>query len=111
VPEIPDVEDLQLATMIDTLGNKDPTTYTIVPTLAPQPPLPTPQVLKSMRVTMVARSHLASQGANQGGINSVNQAFLPLTVENHPTTGIPDGYQRVPFTRRVELPNMGMTSF
>ena len=111
--EIPDVEDLQVAAMIDATGSKDVAQYSINfdGGLPPSPTLASPAVLKSMRVTLVARSHLASQGANQGGINSVNQAFKPLTVENHLSTGIPDGYQRVPFTRRVELPNMGMTAF
>jgi prepilin-type N-terminal cleavage/methylation domain-containing protein len=109
VPEIPDVEDLEVAAMIDTTGTKDPTQYAFDAGLPPQPTLAFPQVLKSMRVTLVSRSHLASRDGNQA--SNVNQAFVPLTVENHVSTGIPDGYQRVTFTRRVELPNMGMTSF
>jgi stage V sporulation protein SpoVS len=67
-----------------------------------------PQAVKSMRVTLVSRSHLASRGDDY----VANAAFAPLVIENHtPAVMTPDGYERVTFKRRVELPNMAMTSF
>ncbi|MFT3841395.1 MAG: PilW family protein [Myxococcaceae bacterium] len=108
VPEIPDVEDLQIVTLIDPTGAKNPNLYDPDAGLPPTPLVASPKQVKAMRVTLVARAHNRSL---TGDGNQVNQLFAPLTVENHSPVATPDGYQRVTFGRRVELPNMAMTAF
>jgi hypothetical protein len=115
VAEIADVEDLQVVPMVDTSGLKDPLTYTALSGLPATPLIVAPQALKSMRVTLVSRSHLRSQSGDGNNANLAAQ-LAPQIVENHTPvvcapTCTPDGYQRVTFGRRVELPNMAMTSF
>jgi len=108
IPEIPDVDDLQIVTLIDPTGQKNPATYDATLGLPATPLVASPKQVKSMRVSLVARAHNKSLS---GDGNSVVQQFAPLTVENHAPAATPDGYQRVIFSRRVELPNMAMTAF
>ncbi len=110
VVEIPDVEDLQISYGIDPAGGNganDPNTYTFVDTLnnPVYQPLALPNMLKSLRISVVARSHLTA--LREG---TVNTALVPLTVENHVPAATPDGFERVIFIRRVELPNMAAVS-
>ncbi len=95
------IEDLQIAYGFDTTNSGDPTQYTFQNFLAPEFNAATP--LRTIRINVVAVS--ASKDTNAKGDATLVQE-TPIQVENHTTfTGLPTGYRRVLYTRRVELPN------
>ncbi len=102
--EVPDVEDLQIAYGYDSAAapTNNPDTYTWVhgqPFLAGTGTA-TGKVLKSVRVTVVARSHQSSQR------QTVNPKMFPMPAENDAPAAVADGWEREIFSRRLELPNM-----
>lgn len=94
------IEDLQIAYGYDLSGQGDPATYTFEdgrdPAFSAQ--------LRTLRVSVVATSARPVRDPS-GAL----RPFRRLAVENHalPTpVPDPDGYDRILFIRRIELPNM-----
>lgn len=92
------VEDLQVAYGLDTLGSSNPDNYTYLMGLAAG----FAAGLKTVRVNVVAMSGTTMKNDDQ--MTMTSYASIPQ-VENHVGLGYA-GYQRIIFSRRVELTNL-----
>lgn len=96
------IEDLQIAYGFNTTGTESAANITFANAVASSW---TQTIgLRSLRISVVARSKRAV--LDGAGRPVLSADLAPMTVEGHTAPGVPDGFRRTLYSRRVELPNM-----